>query len=210
VTPEQELRALAIQAAASHCAARDVSLEDVVFVADVFCGYIQDGAERALQIDAAGTRQVQLEPGMGDTSPAEGPAPVVRDVELREERSVEDVPVSFDPDPVTVMRAVQDTESAPVEPSASGPEPNPPSADIIPLAARGSTTPQQSSARHKIEKLRREAANKILAEAKSAKALEHKRRLYEKAEEKGLCNLLLEIDGQTRELGPYLESLAGA
>lgn len=84
MTPEQEIRAAAISAAATFCApiggasnGHIPAPEDVLFVADVFYGYVQGGWEEALKVYA--------------TSEKQQAAPTVRNVELREGPPVEDI-----------------------------------------------------------------------------------------------------------------------
>lgn len=197
MTPEQEIRAAAVQAAATFCGPLKSSFEDVQYVAGIFAVHITDGPEAALRLHEAS--QPPAEPA----SAPEAPTTAVKNVELREERPVEDVEVFFEPDPLNVTQAAEeDVDTAPEVPVLEGPP-----ADVIPITARGAVPQAQNSARRKIEKMRHERAVKILNLAATAKAIEHKRRLADEAEEAGLFEYRMEIDGQVRELGPYLASL---
>lgn len=195
MTPEQEIRAVAIQAAASFCApisgvaARQIpNLDDVLFVADVFYGYVQGGWEEALRIDATSEKQQQESH--------------VKSVELREQTPAQGTSPSR-PEP-------QPEPPAPVPPTpepASTNEGETPIADIIPIEARGVVTKEQSSARRAVDRIKRKRAEKIVNEFKVAKVEEHRQRLREEAEESGLLGFLVTVNGRELELGSYLASL---
>lgn len=195
MTPEQEIRAAAISAAATFCAPIDGASnghipapEDVLFVADVFYGYVQGGWEEALKVYATSEKQQET--------------PTMRNVELRESPPVEDI-------------LLPELESQPVPPHPAETLPTPPTsreperreADIIPLEARGVVTKEQSSARRAVDRIKRQRAMKIFNQAQVAKAAEHKQRLIEEAEDAGLQDFVLEIKGESLVLGSYLASL---
>lgn len=190
VTPEQELRAVAIQAAASLCAPvspvdrQEIpQVESVLFVADVFYAYVQGGWEQALDVYAA-TASKEPEP--------EEP---VEDVELREK--------AVEPD-------ILAEEAAQEPPQAPAPEPRDevePEAEVIPLAARGTVTKEQSKASRYLHRVKLERATGILKQAAVAKTAEHKDRLREQASSAGLDDFVLPIGGVDQKLGEYLQNL---
>ena len=195
MTPEQEIRAAAISAAATFCApiggasnGHIPAPEDVLFVADVFYGYVQGGWEEALKVYATSEKQQGV--------------PTVRNVELRESPPVEDILLSelesqpVPPHPAEILPAADARE-----------EPEPRDADVIPMAARGVVTQEQSSARRAVDRIKRQRAMKIFNQAQVAKAAEHKQRLIEEAEDAGLHDFVLEIKGESLVLGSYLASL---
>lgn len=195
MTPEQEIRAVAVQAAAAFCAPisnvheRNIpNVENVLFVADVFYGYVQGGWEEALRIHA--------------TSDKTSDEPSTKSVELRERRPVQDAPL---PESVQPEQSRPSAKSAP--PAEAPQEKVPSDADVIPIQARGVVTKEQVGARRYFDKMKRERAEHILKRARVAKAQEHKERLREDAEESGLLGVLVEVDGTEMELGQYLASL---
>lgn len=193
MTPEQEIRAAAVQAAASFCAPIGSAgqsipdMEDVLFVADVFKGYVENGWEAALQIYATSAKQQVSQSG--------------QDVELREQHPVQDV---------QLPQAEAPTQQ-PLTPSAPAtdvvPEIEPPSADVIPIEARGVVTKKQVKSRTYLDKIKAKRAEGIAKMAKVAKTEEHKERLREDAQESGLLDFPVRINGQDIELGRYLASL---
>lgn len=212
MTPEQEIRAVAIQAAGAFCAPispvlgqQIPNLEDVLFVADVFAGYIEGGWENALRVNATDEKKQQ-----GD---GEGPVQSgqVETVELREQASpAGEFEVKFDPDPFPTLPAGHDEQTAtePASSATSAPEPTEErTADVIPLAARGKVDPVQATARRKIEKVRHDRAMSFLNQARTAKAPEHKNRIKDEVELNELSGVMLEIDGRVQSLGSYLAKL---
>lgn len=184
---EQQIRAAAIQASAALCApitsvsgGEVASVTDVLFVADVFAGYIESGWAAALQIHDNGARQESAHPVV---PPAEPPV-----------RAVPDAP-AVQPEPVP---AEGKTESAP--------PPEPDSGKVI-KAKFGTGGSSQGEARSKIERIRKESADQILAQAKVAKVRAHKDRLIDEAETRGLEDFPVVIKGATMTLGAYLSSL---
>jgi hypothetical protein len=215
MTPEQEIRAAAIQAAASFCAPIGYvqggvipNPEDLLFVADVFCGYIEDGWQRALEINATGAKDQDANAGRGtddtaaDVEKPSEPMDLLRDVELREQQPAGDAEVTFDPDPVTIPQAVPVATPEPAPTQAADT-----SANVIPIGGRGNGGQPQNETRLKIEKMRRKVAEQIVSEAQTAKAREHKDRLRERAEERGVSDFVMDIDGQLVAVGAYLASL---
>lgn len=195
MTPEQEIRAAAISAAATFCApiggasnGHIPAPEDVLFVADVFYGYVQGGWEEALKVY--------------ETSEKQQDAPAVRNVELRESPPPEDILLPELESPPTPPHPA---ETLPMAATPKAPER--PDADVIPLEARGAATKGQSKARLHVDKIRRQRAEQILNQARVAKAEEHKLRLIDEARDAGLHGFPVEINGQTQELGSYLASL---
>ena len=204
MTPEQEIRAAATQAAATFCAPLGSSFDDLLFVAKVFEAQITEGPEAALRVYATGQPSAV-------TQDAPEPEPAVKDVELREqEHPVGDIlMMSFDDDPPTIPRinpAPQAASEAPAV-AASAPVPEPQTADVIPLAVRGTVDGKQDKARRKIEGMRHQRAQKLVQQAKTAKVPAHKERLRDEADEAGLTEFQIEIDGKLQVLGAYLASL---
>jgi antitoxin (DNA-binding transcriptional repressor) of toxin-antitoxin stability system len=208
VTPDQEARATAISAAASFCAPisgvadqqmpdgsirRGIpNIEDVLFVADVFYGYVQGGREEALRIYGTSDKQQ---------------TPAVKDVELREQRPVQDVPL-----PEPELPATPSEPQPPVDPVAStgaceGVEGGSPVADIIPIEARGSATKEQSNARSYLNRVKEKRAESIYKRALVAKVEEHRQRLRDEAESSGVLHFTLRVDGKDQELVQHLTSL---
>lgn len=209
MTPEQEMRTVAIQAAASFCAPLGTveggqapqipALDQVLFVADVFHGYILGGAEEARRIEnASAPREPEPE------------APQAAETQFRLTGVGANLEIAVQPPavPVTVpvpspVSAVQVPVEAPVEPEAQETP-----ADIIPLAARGSVSAEQFGARRKIESTRRRAAEGILNRSRVAKLPKQKEDLVVEAEQKGLSDFVLDVgDGTVMQLGAYLDSL---
>lgn len=189
MTPEQEIRAVAIKAAASFCAPfSDVrgqhipNVEDVLFVADVFYGYVQGDWEEALKVSTTSDKQEQ---------PAQ-------DVELCEQHQVQDAhssqPTEADASPSSVKPPTPSEGDAPI-------------ADIIPIEARGAVTKRQTKAQAYFNKIKEERATKLLKLATVAKTEEHKERLREDAQEFGLVDFPVSVNGREMELGQYLASL---
>lgn len=182
---EQQIRAAAIQASAAFCAplthvngGEVASVTNVLFVADVFAGYIEGGWTAALQIHDGGSQA--------------GPAdPVIPPVEP----PVRAVPDEPDPQPGPVDEN-PDTSPAP--------EPDP--GNVI-EAKFGTGGNKQGAARSKIEKIRKDHADRILAQASVAKVRAHKDRLIGEAEDCGLEDFPVVIKGKTMTLGSYLASL---
>lgn len=200
MTPDQEIRAEAIKAAAALCAPvspvddqQIPNVEDVLFVADVFKGYIDQGWEEALRLHSlSGTQQ----------------APSVRTVELREQQPVEDVPlpeqVQTSPGPTSAPEpAVEPTP----EPAIATKVPKESMADIIPIEARGTVTKEQGAARRMVDRIRYQRAEQLFKQAQVAKSEDHKQRLRDEMEGAGLANVVISIEGRKQELGQYLASL---
>ena len=212
MTPEQEIRAAALQAAATLCAhfttvetQQIPGFVDIQFVSAVFEVQIAEGPEAALRLYEAS----QAPPAVTQDAPE--PEPAVKDVELREqEHPVGDIlMMSFDDDPPTIPRinpAPQAASEAPAV-AASAPAPEPQTADVIPLAVRGTVDGKQDKARRKIEGMRHQRAQKLVQQAKTAKVPAHKERLRDEADEAGLTEFQIEIDGKLQVLGAYLASL---
>lgn len=198
MTPEQELRAVAIQAAASLCAPvspvdrQEIpQVENVLFVADVFQGYIQGGWKQAMAVYETAARKEEAEAA---------PEEPVKDVELRE-RAVE-------PDILAEEAAAElpAREFVPSRETEGDPEPTQ-VADVIPMQARGVVTKEQSKASQYLNRIKRERAAGILKQASVAKTAEHKDRLRNEASEAGLDNFVMTINGVERSVGEYLASL---
>lgn len=197
MTPEQTMRASAIAAAAAFCApfsgvddGKIPALEDVLFVADVFHGYIEGGWQEALGIYATGDKQQD--------------APKVHSVELREESTpVEDILLSEPEAQAPSGPPPHPSEAPPEEGQGEGPD-----ADVIPIEVRGHVTKEQNRARRMVDKIRRDRAMKIFNQSRVAKSEEHKHRLLDEAEQAGLLDYVLRIEGQPPlELGAHLASL---
>jgi type IV secretory pathway VirB10-like protein len=195
MTPEQEIRAAAISAAATFCApiggasnGHIPAPEDVLFVADVFYGYVQGGWEEALKVCATSEKQQAM--------------PTVRNVELRESPPMEDILLPELESPPTPPHPA---ETFPAATAPKAPERR--DADVIPLEARGVVTKEQSSARRAVDRIKRQRAMKIFNQAQVAKVAEHKQRLIEEAEDAGLQDFVLEVEGKPLVLGSYLASL---
>lgn len=181
MTPEQEMRKAAISAAAAFCATRTVAPEEVIFAADVFARYIEEGSMAALQVVAMSVPQVG----------------VSQEAELRE-RGTPAPPVAADPRPAPVLSAVPAQPPAPEAESA---------ADVISLAARESAPARHNPARERIERQRKDRADNILAKAQVAKLPEYRQQLIRDAEEHGLADFEVRVNGEPRALGAYLRSL---
>lgn len=184
MTADQRVRAVAIQSAAAFCAPA-TPIEDVLFAADVFAGYIEGGWQRALQVHSSGNTQEQ---------------PDVQSVELREQATPE-APASHEEQPPKV--------DAPAPPEQSPPSSVDEHAEVIPLAARGTVSKKQTEARRIIDRNRRERAKYFLNQAKVAKAQEHKMRLLDEVAEAQLDDFVMEIDGRMQKLGAYIRNLYG-
>lgn len=185
LSADQRIRAAAMQSAAAFCDP-SVKIEDVIFAADVFAGYIQGGWQRALQVYATGDHNPE---------PTQGP----QDVELREQAS----PPSGAPAPPEVPAS---TPPAPPEPGPSTPETT---ADVIPMSARGKVTEKQLAARVKVDRPRRQRAESFLRQGQSAKAEQHRELLMTDIEKAGLEDFVLEHKGEMRQLGEHLRILWG-
>ncbi|MFE0472482.1 hypothetical protein ACFW2V_12800 [Streptomyces sp. NPDC058947] len=194
MTPDQEIRAAAIKAASALCAPvspvddqQIPNVEDVLFVADVFKGYIEQGWEEALRIHNLGNAQ---------------PSDSVRDVELREQKSIEDVHL-VEPAPPAESAA----PAGPLLPTQGVKEQGETVADIIPIQARGTVTKEQSEARRAVDRVRRQRAEQIVNQARVAKTSEHKQNLLDQTEAAGLLDFPVEVEGGRQELGAFLQSL---
>lgn len=185
---DQQVRATAIQAAASFCAPLSDAasgipdVTDVLFVADVFAAYIEKGWEEALRVRCtSGTEDAHLQV-VGES---------------------QSIAASSTPAPVTPG------PEAPLAPPAQ-PEPEAVErrhADVIPLEARGVVRPEQSAARKKVDKVRREGAERVVKQARVAKTPEHLHRITTDAEDAGLLGVMLMVDGELRTVKSYLDEL---
>ena len=101
--------------------------------------------------------------------------------------------------------------AAPEPPPAPAAEPEPenrqPDAEVIPLAARGKTSVKQETASKIVRDTKRKRVDSIVAEASMAKVKAHKERLINDADDAGLSDYAIVIEGKPTTLGAYLESL---
>lgn len=102
--------------------------------------------------------------------------------------------------PIPPVRAVKDVPLPPEEPA---PEPEK-EADVIPLAARGTTPPRREYARRYVDRIRHDRAKKIFDQFSVAKADGHRQRLRDEAESAELLDFVLVINGEAKTLGAYL------
>lgn len=116
-------------------------------------------------------------------------------------RPVEETPEA----PVVELR-----EAAPVVPDKAAEQAAEQAAPGPLEAAFDTPAPERSAAFLRIQQGREQRARSIVNEAKVAKALDHKKKLIEDAEESGLSGFSLTINGREQELGPYLRSLLGS
>lgn len=179
---DQEIRAAAAQAAATLMAPMQPSPADYVAVAEVVEAFIRDGKEAAFALTV--------------------PLP-------------EDVPVAEpqpEPEPPAQMRHVAVEDIRPTQDVAppQGPVVEPkPEAQVIQMVGRAAS-PKQQEARQLIERKKKDRVDAIVAEASVAKVKAHKERLLSDAEDAGLSNYPVVINGSTTTLGSYLGSLLGS
>lgn len=204
MTPEQEIRAVAIQAAGAFCAPFShvqngviPNPEDVLFVADVFYGYIQDGATEALRINATSDKSDQ---------------PSIQSVQLREQAmqlasgSTASAPPAIPKQPVAPKRPDASTPPVAPEPPAKPRREDP--ANVIPMADRGTGSKKQEGFLNIVEKTRRGRAEALLKESAVAKTAQHKRKLIDQAHDAGVGDFVLDVgSGEMQQLGTYLASL---
>lgn len=177
MNPDQQIRAAAVQTVATLMAGSDPATPpaDLIAAAVVVAAFIEHGR------DAAFTLCLPVEP--------EAPA----------------APVPAPTPPPMAAPAAPKASGRPMENVELPGEPEPQrEATVIPLAARGETNPKQAQARRRIEEIRFTGAMSLYNEFQSAKALAHKNKLRDKAEEAGLLDFVLTIGSETKTLGAYL------
>lgn len=109
------------------------------------------------------------------------------------------------------LPAAAPEQAAPEPPPAPAAEPEPEDqqsdAEVIPLAARGKTSAKQETASKIVRDTKRKRVDSIVAEASMAKVKAHKERLINDADDAGLSDYAIVIEGKPTTLGAYLESL---
>ena len=103
------------------------------------------------------------------------------------------VPVAMEPPPAPVIEQEPEDQQA--------------DAEVIPLAARGKTSAKQEVASKIVRDTKRKRVESIVAEAGMAKVKAHKERLINDADDAGLSDYAIIIEGKPTTLGAYLESL---
>lgn len=102
------------------------------------------------------------------------------------------------------IRPVQD--APPLEEPVAEPEPE---GRVLQMVGRP-VSPKQQEARQLIERKKKDRVDAIVAEASVAKVKAHKERLLNDAEDAGLSNYPVVINGSAMTLGSYLGSLLGS
>jgi hypothetical protein len=185
VNPDQQIRAAAVQTVATLMAGSDPATPpaDVIAAAVVVTAFIEHGADAALAL---------CFPAAPET-----PTALVTPVPAPTSLSVA-APVAPKPSGHSPLGRPMENVELPDEPEPQQ------EATVIPLAARGETNPKQAQARRRIEEVRFTGAMSIYNEFQSAKALAHKNKLRDKAEDAGLLDFVLTIGDETKTLGAYL------
>lgn len=121
----------------------------------------------------------------------------------------EDVPAAEpqpEPEPPAQVRHVVVEDIRPPQEPIAEPKPE---AQVIQMVGRAAS-PKQQEARQLIERKKKDRVDAIVAEASVAKVKAHKERLLSDAEDAGLSNYPVVINGSTMTLGSYLGSLLGS
>lgn len=178
---DQEIRAAAAQAAATLMAPMQPSPADYVAVAEVVEAFIRDGKEAAFALTVP----------VAEDAPPPMPEPVP------------------DPEPVRQV-VVEDIRPVQDAPPPEGPVAEPePEGRVLQMVGRP-VSPKQQEARQLIERKKKDRVDAIVAEASVAKVKAHKERLLNDAEDAGLSNYPVVINGSAMTLGSYLGSLLGS
>lgn len=114
-----------------------------------------------------------------------------------------------EPEPVrqVVVEDIRPVQDAPLpEESVAEPEPE---GRVLQMVSRP-VSPKQQEARQLIERKKKDRVDAIVAEASVAKVKAHKERLLNDAEDAGLSNYPVVINGSAMTLGSYLGSLLGS
>jgi len=187
VNPEQQIRAAAAQATATLMSTVPPPPADFIAMTEVVEAYIRGGKDAAFALCPGFGAAVEptADPDPAPPSEPEAPAPAVTPAVI---------------EPPAEPAAEQVTEDAAPEREA----------EVIPLVARGAVPQKQEHARRFIEKQRKERVDSLINRAKVAKAMIHKRRLMDEAEENQLLDYSIAIDGDVTTLGAYLSSLLGS
>ncbi|MCP9209693.1 hypothetical protein [Streptomyces cucumeris] len=187
MTPEEEIRAVAIQAAAAFCAPSASPPESVLRVAETFYVYVKHGQEEALRTYAEAEAQREV------ATVASIPG-ATREVELREPVAVGESPGR----PPTPALAPAPTEW---HPPAEG--------EAMPSEALGKPSVQQVGARQRVDQVKRQRAKKILQEFKVARAVDHKQNLLDSMEDSGLADFVIEDGGARLPLKDHIARMQG-
>lgn len=185
--PDQQIRAVAVQAAAS-LVQRGVSPLDFLVACDVAASYIANGR------DAAIATFLQDAPDVPQ---------VAQSIEPQPANLVEPAQVHHRPAALPTPIPAQSVRSEPVD-KTEGEE--------IPLEANAPVSPSQESARRMVEKTRRARAANIAAQASVAKVRAHLANLVTEAEDSLLDDVMVTPPGRNEPiaLGAYLSSLQGS
>jgi len=114
-----------------------------------------------------------------------------------------------EPEPVrqVVVEGIRPVQDAPPpEEPVAEPEPE---GRVLQMVGRP-VSPKQQEARQLIERKKKDRVDAIVAEASVAKVKAHKERLLNDAEDAGLSNYPVVINGSAMTLGSYLGSLLGS
>lgn len=191
--PEQHIRAVAAQAAAS-LVERGVPPLDFLVACDVVASYVRDGRDAAIA--------TYLQSGPAETEGSQGNT--LQDVNLLESAPAPSTPMAASTNPAApLLTSVPAARSKPVEETQ---------ADVLPAAVSAPVPPKQRAALAIVEKTRRDRAQKIANEATLAKAKAHKDRLLGDMQDANLEDVSVMLEGwsEPKTLGSYLASLYGS
>lgn len=176
---------------------------------------MNDQEIRAAAAQAAATLMAPMQPSPADyVAVAEVVEAFIRDG--KEAAFALTVPVAEDaPPPMPEPEPVRQVVVEGIRPVQDPPPPEEPVAEpepegrVLQMVSRP-VSPKQQEARQLIERKKKDRVDAIVAEASVAKVKAHKERLLNDAEDAGLSNYPVVINGSAMTLGSYLGSLLGS